>query len=57
MLKKTKKAAHHTKKTVKRSPNYTGNGVYWYGLHIHHIGLGVAAVGTLMIVILLNQTM
>lgn len=55
-MKKAKKTTiRHKKSPVKKSRNLTGNGVYWYGIHIHHIGLGVAAIGTIMIVILMRQ--
>lgn len=33
--------------------NHAGTGVYWYGIHIHHVGLGVAAAGTLVLVLML----
>ena len=57
MAKKTiaKKAVKHTVSKKFLGRNHTGNGVYWYGIHIHHIGLGVAAIGTLVIVLLAMQ--
>lgn len=47
-----KKAKRVTlKKLIGKNP--VGNDVYWYGIHIHHIGLGVAALGTLIVVLLI----
>jgi hypothetical protein len=45
---------HHS---PKKSPgrNHSGNGVYWYGIHIHHIALGVASIGTVVLFLLVSQ--
>lgn len=50
-----KKSVKHTKKSSFRE--HREDGVYWYGIHVHHVGLGVAAVGTLVIVLLVQQTL
>ncbi|HSW87642.1 MAG TPA: hypothetical protein VLG12_00595 [Candidatus Saccharimonadales bacterium] len=55
-MKKAKKITAK-KKAPKRSSArmHTEEGIFWYGVHIHHIGLGVAAVGTLVFVLLIQQ--
>ena len=48
---------HKSHKHYFLNKNHAGTGVYWYGIHIHHIGLGVAAAGTLVLVLMLQAGM
>lgn len=48
-----RKVAKHKTRTRHLIDNPAGTGVYWYGIHIHHVGLGVAAAGTLVLVLAL----
>lgn len=55
-MKKAKKVTAKKKTTKRRVARmHTDEGVFWYGIHIHHVGLGVAAIGTLVLVLLVQQ--
>lgn len=49
-MKKAKRRLHHkgTRHTKKAVPHY-------FGVDIHHIALGVAAIGTLVLVLLVRE--
>jgi len=55
-MKKTvaKKQTKHAAKKIK-ARHQVGKHVYWYGIHIQHIGLGVALVGSITFLLLVSQ--
>ena len=51
-----KKMKVHKAKKVAAKKHYTRHAQpTWYGVDVHHIGLGVATIGTLVVYLLLAQ--